>query len=462
MLRKILFLLSVLVSAGSQAQLTEVTCTGIDAECYGIWFPNQPDYHADVESGPNQYLVCKDKKVTVEPAFKVDYLNKTDRYSVEKIDYNPYPYRDGVGASAFGVVTVALDQRANTDIDLPFEFCFWNEKFSKVSVHSNGVINLTDGTRFKTNVADDIGPWFQQCGVSLTNPGVFNGCNGTDPLNPLPKGGAGSGSSAGWLNAIAGVAHHYHQNSPGTNGNPNANPPVLASNINWAVYGEKPCRVFVVSFANMPTYNLAADYCTLVQENNQTSQIVLYETTNVIEVNVENSNGCPLDARGRGIIGINNPTGTEAYTAPGRNAQHFDAINESWRFGPSGDRRWEIEWYVDGEFSGTGLTHDVIIEGETEICARLAMNKIERDVCEIVEDDWSGVIFRPDIDLEGLVIEQQIVCDKNQNTFDVQTLNQTVIDHQGDQTGNQLRILYYNSEDDAVNKIDRITQPREF
>src|SRR5690606_3494663 len=80
----------------------------------------------------------------------------------------------------------------------------------------------------------------------------------------------------------------------------------------------------------------------------------------------------------------------------------------------------------------------------------------------IVEDDWSGVIFRPDIDLEGLEIEQQIVCDKNQNTFDLQTLNQIVIDHQGGQTGNQLRILYYNSEDDAVNKIDRIAQPREF
>src|SRR5690606_133157 len=123
MLRKILFLLSVLVSAGSQAQLTEVTCTGIDVDCYDIWFPNQPDYHADVESGPNQYLVCKDKKVTVEPAFKVDYLNKTDRYSVEKIEYYSYPFRDGTE------IIVPTDGRANTDIDIPFEFCFFGQKW---------------------------------------------------------------------------------------------------------------------------------------------------------------------------------------------------------------------------------------------------------------------------------------------------------------------------------------------
>src|SRR5690606_36897105 len=147
----------------------------------------------------------------------------------------------------------------------------------------------------------------------------------------------------GWWNSISGVAHHYHWANSPTNTSPGSPPndpnPYPATSINYAVYGETPCRVMAISFANMRSYDLTPGLCNKLRRNNETSQIVLYETTHVIEVNTENANGCPLDDRGRGIVGINNANGTIAYTPPGYNAQHFDKQDETWRFGPSGDRR---------------------------------------------------------------------------------------------------------------------------
>lgn len=450
MFRKILFSLLVLASVGSNAQ----TCPGLDVQCFDIGIPrsNLMDYYADIESGPDQYLVCLNQKVTVSPSLRVDYLNETDSYSVEKIDYYSYPYRDGTE------IIVQTDQRATTDIDIPFEFCFFGNKWNKLSVHSNGVINFTDGTLYKGLVSDDT------TGFTCTG----GGCNTTDPMNPLPKGAAGSRGGPGWLNSISAPAFHHHVTT-GPNGtapagsNPATGETWDYAKISYQVYGEAPCRVFVINFANMPVYALYANECSALRTNSLSNQVVLHETTNVIDVNVEAHYGCPLGDNGRSIIGINNPTGTVAYTAPGRNAEHFDVDHqrlgngESWRFGPSGDPLWRLEWYANGEYVGDGFSQDVVIEGETEICSRLII-----DGCEQTLIDGATVVFRPDIDLEDLEIEQQIVCDKNQNTFDLLTLNKIVIDNQGGATGNLLSFLYYNSEDDATNKRNRITQPRDF
>lgn len=442
MLRKILILLLLVASYGSYAQSCAEDAKDVSCFDINILREDLSNYAAD---GEDQYLVCVDQLVTVIPSPRTDYLNKTDRYTVEGITYNPYPFREGA------IVNVGIDARAAQDVLIPFEFNFFGENFDRVSIHSNGVVNLTDGTRFKGAVSDDIGPWAGQCGQN-PNTGANIGCSGTDPLNPLPKGGPGN-SGAGWLNSIAGVSHHFHAASPGpaVAGAPN-------SLITTTTYGEAPCRVFVINFANMPTYNLDAQWCLAITPNSQTSQILLYETTNVIEVHVERSNGCPLDARGRGTIGINGPTGTVAYWAPQRNAQHFDVVEEAWRFGPNGDPLWEVEWYENGVFKGKGITQDFTIDNEKNICARLAINSANGD---FLTDSYS-VTFRPDIDIRDLELEQQIVCDLNQNEFDLHSLNQLVINHQGGETAHLLKFFYYETQDDAENKLNRISNERSY
>lgn len=439
-------------SVGSNAQ----TCDPVDVDCYDIKITRQDlaDYHED---GKDQYLVCVDKKITAKPTLSVDYLNKTDVYSVENIPYYNYPFRDGTE------IIAQQDGRTQTDVDLPFEFCFFDKKWSKINIHSNGVVNFTDGTQFKGNLGDST------TGHNCPNvpPNSF-GCYATDPLNPLPKGGPGSPGDPGWLNSISGPAFHNHVQT-GPNGtspagvDPNTGKAYPYSKISYQVYGEAPCRVFVINYANMPVYDLHSGLCDAFEKNSLNSQIVLHETTNVIEVNVETHYGCPLYASGKSIIGINNSTGTVAFTAPGRNAEHFDIPNpqnpkgESWRFGPAGDPLWRLEWYANGAYVGNGFTQDVVIEEETVICSKLII-----DGCVKMETDCACVTFRPDIDLKDLDIEKQIVCDKNQNTFDLQSLNQIVIDNQGGSSGNLLKFLYYNTEDDAANKKNRISASREF
>src|SRR5690606_32410632 len=182
MLRKILILLLLVASYGSYAQSCAEDAKDVSCFDINILREDLSNYAAD---GEDQYLVCVDQLVTVIPSPRTDYLNKTDRYTVETIQYNPYPFREGA------IVNVGIDARAAQDVLIPFEFNFFGENFDRVSIHSNGVVNLTDGTRFKGAVSDDTSG-------HVCTPGV---CNGTDPLNPLPKGN-GDGNGAGWLNSI--------------------------------------------------------------------------------------------------------------------------------------------------------------------------------------------------------------------------------------------------------------------
>ena len=78
----------------------------------------------------------------------------------------------------------------------------------------------------------------------------------------------------------------------------------------------------------------------------QTSQIVLYETSNIIEVYVQDRTPCTSWQGGVGVIGIQNESGTIAHVPPGRNTGSWSAHNEAWRFTPDGNiNTEEISWY---------------------------------------------------------------------------------------------------------------------
>jgi hypothetical protein len=69
-------------------------------------------------------------------------------------------------------------------------------------------------------------------------------------------------------------------------------------------------------------------------------QIVLNETSNIIENHLNNKPNCPAWAGGTATQGVQNLAGTVAFTAPGRNSTAWTTSNESTRFVPSG-----IIWY---------------------------------------------------------------------------------------------------------------------
>lgn len=100
--------------------------------------------------------------------------------------------------------------------------------------------------------------------------------------------------------------------------------------IQYTTVGTAPCRQFIVSFEGIAYYNST---CAGTYAN---YQIVLNESTNIVEVQIQNHNGCSSTNSGRGIIGIQNYDRTVAYAAPARNAVTFSTTrNEAWRFTPT-------------------------------------------------------------------------------------------------------------------------------
>lgn len=79
-----------------------------------------------------------------------------------------------------------------------------------------------------------------------------------------------------------------------------------------------------------------------------TQQIVLYETTNAIEVYIQSKPTCTTWNSGNAVIGIQNSTGTVGYTPTGRNTGSWNASNEGWRFTPDGTPNYTLTWFEAG------------------------------------------------------------------------------------------------------------------
>lgn len=98
--------------------------------------------------------------------------------------------------------------------------------------------------------------------------------------------------------------------------------------MEYFVLGTAPNRRLVINYKNMP-HQTAGDGDTL------TTQVILYETTNIIEIHTTNVEGYYTGGSNGHTWGIENITGTRAFTPPGRNrVEGINVVNESWRFSP--------------------------------------------------------------------------------------------------------------------------------
>ena len=116
--------------------------------------------------------------------------------------------------------------------------------------------------------------------------------------------------------------------------------------------GAAPCRTFVVNFNNVPSFSC----------NNLlvTQQIVIYETTNAIEVYIDDKPTCLLHNFGNAVIGIQNIGATQGICPPNRNTGPWSATQEAWRFTPNGTPNYIIEWFDNaGVYQGFGDTLNV-------------------------------------------------------------------------------------------------------
>ncbi len=246
----------------------------------------------NVQAGPNQTIACDDADGCVDLTATYLETGDTNSYAVSAIPFNPPSNFNGLANQLF----VNIDDIWSGVVNLPFEFCFFNQNYNQLIVGANGGISF-----------------------DVSNANTFNGWafSQTIPNN--------TNATLADVN-IFGAVHDIDPNA--SNG---------THEIGWEVKGTAPCRTFVVSY-----FNVAHFSCNSLKTF---QQVVLYEGTNTIEVYILDKPTCLGWNNGNAVIGIQNPAGTIAYTPPGRNTGNWSASIEAWRFTPNGTPNYEVSWY---------------------------------------------------------------------------------------------------------------------
>lgn len=304
-----------------------------------------------IDAGEDVVISCEEDCAELTATYLDTGLSS--EYVVSSIPYNPpFPFTGGTP------VSVEIDDRWSNTINIPFDFCFFEESHDKMLIGSNGVITFDLG-RYSPG-----GYCSWSFSSSIPSPNLFRKTIFGPYMDINPE-VAGSGL------------------------------------INWYVDGEAPNRSMVINFPDIPYYG--CNYMRL------TSQVVIYETTNVVEVYIQDRpSGCYWND-GYAIIGIQDGTGTKGYTPPGRNTGDWSATNEAWRFTPSGESTVTVDWLnANGEVIGTGANITVCPDqGETTYTARaIYLNCNGEEV--VVTDEVTVTKYAPfDVDLG----EDQDLCD---------------------------------------------------
>lgn len=308
-----------------------------------------------VDAGEDVTLSCGEDCTDLS----ADFLDtgESTQYEVSSIDYNPpFPFTGGTPVSVY------IDDRWSNIIPLPFEFCFYDEVYDEMLIGSNAVITF-----------------------DLVNNSPNGSCSWViEPYDAVP-------SPNLFLTSIFGP---YMDVDPSVSG---------TGTINWYVDGEAPNRSMVINFPNIPYYRSSCNHLKL------TSQVVLYETTNAIEIYVQDRpSGCSWQD-GMAVMGIQNQTGTQGQTPPGRNTSDWSASNEAWRFMPSGESNVDFAWLdEDGEVISSDRTINVCpTEEVTTYTAKAIWYNCNGDEVTVTDDVTVSLFNDFEVDLGG----DQELCD---------------------------------------------------
>ncbi|MGB1572740.1 MAG: hypothetical protein ACPG85_00565, partial [Flavobacteriales bacterium] len=225
---------------------------------------------------------------------------ETTGYEVDSIAYAP-PLEVGTGA----VQSTATNGYTN-GIGLPFGFSFFDTDFFQLKVSRKGFVTF--------------------------NVGLGGGYN--YPNQPL-------GNGALPPNSIM-APYAYISNSGGE--------------IRTATLGEAPCRRFVISWENLPQTGCGA--------NELITQVVLHETSNVVEMHIGQFQTCLGITACVGIQG----GGTEGAFGPGAyDTGEFVIDDLAFRYSPNGDTQTQLVYLIDDEIVGQGDSLSVCIDATTEL-----------------------------------------------------------------------------------------------
>jgi gliding motility-associated-like protein len=306
----------------------------------------------NVNAGPDVELDCGDPCTDLNATFLE--TGETTSYEISSIPYDPpFPATGGTP------VSVNTDDVWSPVIPIPFDFCFYGVSYNEMLIGSNGVITFD----LVNNTPSGYCAWsFDE---SIPDANLF-------------------------LTTIFGP---YMDIDPSVGG---------SGQINYTVFGDAPCRTMVVNFPDIPYFS-----CNSLS---MTTQIVIYETTNVVEVYLEDrSDQCPNWNSGNAVIGVQNQTGTDGFTPPGRNTGNWAASLEAWRFTPNGPSNVEFSWLdSNGDVIGTDPAINVCpVDQTTVYTAQAIYTNCNGDIITETDDVTVTKVTSFTVELGG----DQELCD---------------------------------------------------
>lgn len=363
----------------------------------------------DVGGNTSVTLDCSSLNSSTEEIcvdLQVDYtqINATENYTVSSIAYSPeIPYSQGSSALAYMTPDMenGVDDKFSSAIPLGFDFCFYDQTFSQVFIGSNGLLSFS-----QENENADC-----PSGISFANPHPNLISNG-----------------------IFAVQHDIAFENNGSSG------------IYYEVVGNAPCRRFVVNYYNGKLFGC---------EDYSTTQIVLYEMTNVIEVYIEDKpEFCDNGRTNNSLLGIMNQEGTLGVSPNNRNTGEWGTSEEAWRFTPSGTPRATVQW---ADQNGTLVGE----ENQVTVCPNQNMSYTATVSYNNCQDDNSQIS-----DTINVTIDENlpVVGHSNITLCDSQadgTENVILSDYNGYISFNNeanFTFQYYNSLSDAQSQLNEISE----
>ncbi|MFZ1328310.1 MAG: hypothetical protein WAW27_04730, partial [Chitinophagaceae bacterium] len=244
--------------------------------------------------------------------FRIPHLKSSTDYTLVNVPYTPYPYNTPTGTED---PALYADDQYSFLVNLPFTFCFYGSNYTSTVVGSNGIMTF--------------------------DPANASCANSWPITQPIPFAGGTICSSASTYYPKASIMGAYSDLDPRTV----ASPP--SRKIQWEVIGTAPCRKFVVSYYNIGVFGST---CGLTTPN--TLQMVIHESTGLVEVFIERKACSSTTNAGRAILGIQNWGQNQAIAAPGKNNTVWNETNTGYRFIPSsGPSRYVLSELLD--LSGT-------------------------------------------------------------------------------------------------------------
>ncbi len=381
---------------GPYPNATEVVFTVADTDDMNCVLTSSPQTQAFcpdqacaiINAGYDQLQTCDMTSTDLSATFMASSITSdTSAYSISDLQCPP----DNLTGEP---TSITLDDRWSSVIPLGFNFDYFGNSYTNVVIGANGLLSFNDG------LAGTFNEWNINAADLLPSPN-------------LP------------LNAIHGA---YHDIDPSVAGD---------HYIEYAIVGTAPSRQFKVTFFEVPHFQ-CNDLMT-------TQQIILYESSNVVDVLIIEKPECTTWNGGLATLGIQNEFGTVGYAPPGRNTGAWEVLTqELWRFVPDGNPNYTFEWLdEDGNVISNDTDITVSPTETTTYTASITYALADGTLVTLTDDVVVTVQANPTIE-DTITLE---ACDDDYDGITEFDLTEQDPFVEGGQTG--VTVTYYETLADA-------------